>query len=88
LSSIGAVGESKIYITLPTGADFTGGTCLLAGTSASEYGAAENLQGVVPGRIYADPTNTRAIVEFETYISGISGSRSWVMSVHFTYLIV
>ena len=79
-------GQAQFYITLPTMADFEGGSCLLAGTGAGEYGTFEGADGVVPARIYGDTNNARAIVEFYCYCN--NASCTFKMSVHFTYLVV
>ena len=81
LNTAGA-GNASFYITLPVSSD-VGNSCEVAGTAATRLVPETGYNHVISGRIYGDPTNDRAIVDFYN-VGAITGL---LMSVHFTYII-
>jgi len=74
-------GQATFYITLPVASDISN-SCEIAGTGATEYGAVVGGNGLTPARVFGDPVNDRALVEFYA-----PSGAPFEMSIHFTYLV-
>jgi hypothetical protein len=75
-------GNASFYVTLPVSSNLTA-TCQIAGTAASRLVPENGYNHVIPGRVYGDVSNDRAIVDF--YNTG--NLTSLTMSLHFTYIV-
>ena len=83
LVTTGEPGTAAIYVTLPVSSN-VGFACEIAGTAVGSCKDPNNVYPQVYGRIYGDPANERAIIEFyHNYQNGTVFDFSY----HFTYII-
>jgi hypothetical protein len=76
-----------VRIDLPVSSSFTG-RCQAAGTAVSNCNTLNNVGGpnrALYGRVYAVPSNTYVVVEFEQFYVN---QRNIEMSYHFTYTVI